>query len=53
MSFQEWKSELNELFEAAIGLSTEDIEDYCWYDLYEDGFTPEEAFKEWKTENIW
>lgn len=50
-SFAKWKSELNKLSIKAVGLTTSDLEDYCWRDSFEDGLAPGEALFYFFSEN--
>ena len=43
-----WFSALDTLMWHRHGLSVDDVEDYCWSDLFEDGLTPAEAFTSWR-----
>jgi len=48
-SFEEWMAAVDNLFAKKFyGLTSDDFEDYLWYDAYDNGATPEEAVDEWE-----
>lgn len=54
--YNHWKCELDQIFSSRFGFTSDDVEDYLWYDAFSDGLSPTEAFKEWMDENhyrIW
>ena len=40
MTFEQWKSKVNEAVERLVGLSCDDLSDYCYADAWEDGVSP-------------
>ena len=46
MIFKAWLRQVDEFVNERIGCSLHDLEDYCWRDLYDDGYAPEEAADE-------
>lgn len=48
MTFATWKEEVDKLFFLEFGAGSDDFADYLWRDAYDDGFSPREAFKNWK-----
>lgn len=46
MTYDQWIAKVDTFFYKEIGLSHDDIEDWRWYDAYDDGYEPEEAAKE-------
>lgn len=45
-TFEAWFDAVNAEFEARCGLTAEDMPDQCWWDWWEAGYTPAEAFEE-------
>lgn len=43
MTFERWKAAVNEQLDRLIGLSTDDLADAPYYDMFEDGDTPLQA----------
>ena len=44
MEFDDWMSAVdNYLSESLCGLTSDDLPDACYYDMWEDGMTPKEA----------
>ena len=43
MNFKQWMKQVDTLLERGIGLSSMDISDKCWRDMFDDGITPKEA----------
>lgn len=41
--FNSYMEKVDLVFGHQIGLSYMDVEDYCWYDMFEDSVSPEEA----------
>ena len=51
MSFKNWKRSVDYYCAAFYhGMTTDDFEDYLWYDDYSLGLSPWEAFCEWREE---
>ncbi len=46
MDFKTWMRQVNAVINRAVGCSVYDLEDWCWRDAYDDGYTPEEAAEE-------
>lgn len=46
MTFSEWMDAVDVVLEARIGLCSSDLEDQCYADMYEDGYSPESAADE-------
>lgn len=40
MTFKEWMRKVNVIIEAKVGLSADDLPDYCYQDCYDAGETP-------------
>jgi hypothetical protein len=51
MTFEQWKQQVNLLFIADYGMDSECFPDYLWYDDYKDGFSPVDAYDNWKEDN--
>ena len=51
MNFEQWMTEVDKLFVKTFGLDSGCFEDWLYYDAYEDGLTPKEAFKTYVEEN--
>ena len=43
MNFNQWINKVNRLLEQSIGLSSIDLVDKCWRDMFDDGISPAEA----------
>ena len=43
MTFKQWMKRVDRLLESALGLSSMDLVDQCWRDMFDDGITPREA----------
>ena len=43
-----WYATLDAYMWRKHGLSVDDVEDYCWIDLFDDGFTPAQAITCWR-----
>lgn len=49
--FESWMTEVDQIFAAKFGgLTSEDLEDFYWWDLWNDGYTPQEAFEVYEDE---
>ena len=46
MTFKAWMSKVNGIVESNVGLSTDDLPDVGYYDMFEDGLSPSEAAEE-------
>lgn len=44
--FEIWSQAVDNLFIKQTGMGRDDFPDQCYYDMFEDGFTPSEAFNE-------
>jgi len=44
-SYGEWMKDVDNFFWEQFGLSSRDLPDYMWRDLYDDGLTPREAYR--------
>jgi hypothetical protein len=42
-----WYAQLDDLFVNEFGIGWEDMEDYTWESLREDGYSPQEAFDDY------
>jgi predicted solute-binding protein len=51
MTFQEWMAQVDVELSAKVGLTSSDLEDYCWRDAYDAGATPAEAAKDFFEES--
>lgn len=40
MTFEQWKSEVNKWLIETVGVDSDDLEDYRWYDDYKEGIHP-------------
>ena len=47
-SFEAWKKDLDDLFLAAYGMSSDDFEDYNWFDEWDNDVETADSFEEWK-----
>jgi hypothetical protein len=47
MPYETWIKKVNTLCESEFGFDTESFSDYTWLDCFDDGMTPDEAFKDW------
>ena len=45
---KEWLVLVDNLLVDFVGFQHDDIPDYNWWSLHSDGYTPEEAFEEWR-----
>ena len=45
-TFEAWMKEVDRRIEASIGLSSADLPDICYRDMYADGATPASAARE-------
>ena len=45
-TFEAWMKEVDRRIEASIGLSSADLPDICYRDMYDDGATPASAARE-------
>ena len=43
MNFNQWMSKVNQLLEQSIGLSSMDLVDQSWRNMFDDGMSPTEA----------
>ena len=43
LTFKQWMKRVDRLLESALGLSSMDLSDKCWRDMFDDGITPREA----------
>lgn len=50
MSFDQWLIEVDRLLISSVGLGHDDIEDWRWFDSFEDGLSPFDAFEDWELE---
>lgn len=48
VTFKEWKMVLDVIFCSHIGLLSDDVKDYNWWNEYESNLNPMESFEEWK-----
>lgn len=46
--FELWMEQVNALFLAGFGITSDDVEDYMWHDAFTDGLSPREAMDQWK-----
>lgn len=46
MDFKTWMRQVNAVVNRSVGCSVFDLEDWCWRDAYDEGYTPEEAAEE-------
>lgn len=46
LSFNLWLKEVDRLLNEKLCVTTQDIEDRCYRDMYEDGYSPEEVVNE-------
>lgn len=53
IGFDEWMKEVNKLLVEKIGFEAEDMPDHCWMELFEDGYSPEEAADDYAEEHGW
>lgn len=44
--YEDWMIEVNEAVQRLTGVSVHDLADWCSYDLWESGTTPEDAARE-------
>ncbi len=48
MSFESWMEKIDAMFSDIFGgLTSEDFPDACWADMFEDGMSPKQAFKQY------
>lgn len=53
MTFEQWMKQVDSLIAVNYGgLTSEDLPDYCWYDLFEDEYTPQEAVEDYIEANF-
>jgi hypothetical protein len=50
MTFEQWKFRVDMQLIAEIGLDSDDLEDYLWYDDYISGLSPSNAVAEFLKE---
>lgn len=43
LTFKQWMKRVDRLLESALGLSSMDLSDKCWRDMFNDGITPKDA----------
>lgn len=43
LTFKQWMKRVDRLLKSALGLSSTDLSDKCWRDMFDDGITPREA----------
>lgn len=43
MDFEVWKEKVDAILENSIGLTSDDLPDICYWDLWESGVTPRAA----------
>ena len=43
MTFMQWMRRVDRLLEASLGLSSSDLVDQCWRDMFDDELTPADA----------
>lgn len=48
LTYTDWMKALDKIFYREIGLGYDDVTDYMWHRLYEEGFPVEDAFREWE-----
>jgi hypothetical protein len=53
MNFDEWMRMVDQLLIAKVGMSSESIPDFMWYDLYSEKYTPAEAFETWCEDDMY
>jgi hypothetical protein len=46
LSFEQWMNAVDDALVSRIGLSSDDLEDQNYFDMYEDGYSPKTAAKE-------
>lgn len=51
MTFEEWKKAVDKLFMKYMHCTSDDVEDWLWFDDYLNGVSPDNAFDEWLFEN--
>ena len=44
-TFERWIAKVNEILSSQIGLTTDDLPDQCYMDMFEDDVSPSEAAK--------
>ena len=45
MTFENWMDKVNAIVESKYGVSTDDLPDLCYVDMWEDDYTPAQAAK--------
>jgi hypothetical protein len=50
MTFETFMAEIEAIFQREIGMSYLDMPDWCYYDSFEDGLTPQETYEDWAAE---
>ncbi len=50
-NFDLWMRMIDSMLEALTGVTSEDLVDYCWRDLFDDGVSAREAVTEFLAEN--
>lgn len=45
IGFEKWMKSVNEILVKKLGLSSDDLPDFLWMDIFEDGLTPRNAFE--------
>ena len=50
-SFSEWLKRLDGVFQARLMVSYNDVSDFNWRNLYDDGYSPEDAFDDWRADS--
>ena len=46
LTFEQWMAMVDKKVESIIGLSTSDLPDICYRDMYDDGMTPASVARE-------
>lgn len=46
MTFEDWMKKVDAIFIRKTGLDRDSWPDWCYYDAFEDGCTPEDAFED-------
>ena len=49
--FENWMEQVEDVFRKKLALSTKDLPDWTWYDEFDSGSSPEEAYENWEAEN--
>ena len=53
LTFESWLARVDAIITNTVGIGMDDLQDMCYRDMYDDGYSPKEAAKETLEEAGW